>query len=121
MPPAAWRDDEVSRDHVPLMPTGRHAVAPPRRPCRAPLTGTPTHPRPRRPAPPRPQDEKLRRAIKMHKKDWPKIAASVGRTVEDVQDRWKNVLHPRLSRGPWTPEVRGGWGGGRGGGAGRPP
>jgi transcriptional activator Myb len=51
-------------------------------------------------------DEALRRAVKMWKKDWANIASAVGRSSDDVQLRWKTVLHPRLSRGPWTPEVR---------------
>jgi hypothetical protein len=51
-------------------------------------------------------DEALRRAVKQFKKDWVAISQTVGRPVDDVQTRWKTVLHPRLSRGPWTPEVR---------------
>jgi hypothetical protein len=56
------------------------------------------------------QDEKLRKAVKSHKKDWVKIGAAIGRSADDAEDRWKTVVHPRLSRGPWTPEVRRGRG-----------
>ena len=54
-----------------------------------------------------------------NRRDWPFVASVMGRDAADCEARWKQVLHPRISKGPWTPEVRGaGWGGvrwGRGG------
>jgi hypothetical protein len=40
------------------------------------------------------------------KKDYRLISETVGggRNEESCRMRWQNVLHPRLSRGPWTPE-----------------
>jgi hypothetical protein len=40
------------------------------------------------------------------KKEWGAIGDLVGRSADDCAFRWKRVLHPRVTKGPWTPDVR---------------
>lgn len=53
------------------------------------------------------QDIRLRKAIEGSKErpDWHQLAKNMGRSVDDVEARWKHVLNPRAVKGPWTPEV----------------
>jgi len=52
------------------------------------------------------EDEKLRRAVELHKgKNWKKIAEHLdGREDTQCLHRWQKVLNPTLVKGPWTKE-----------------